>query len=315
VKIPPESSREYNCIVGSDDLVSVVIPAYNNARYLDASVGSVLGQSHTNLECLVIDDGSTDDTADVVRRMRDARLRYVWKENRGTVADARNRGISEARGAFVAFLDADDAWHPEKLAVQLEVLRRRPSVGMVYCAYAITDEALNVRTVVSPDEHDPALRKWLLLEGSGIAASSTAVVRSEVLADAGGYRLELSVSEDLEFAERLARHTEIAAAPECLAYYRTHPTQSRHRPDKYEHDMRWILRHRFLEGEIVDRRSWARGTANLETRLFFLRLRAHQPHSAVAHLAAALRASPSRPFLLPLEAAVRRLRRRRGGAQ
>src|ERR1700749_83796 len=104
------------------DLVSVIMPAYNSGRYLAESVRSVQAQTFGGWELVVVDDGSTDDTGEVARRLAeaDARVRYVRRPNGGQAA-ARNTGLAEARGRLVAFLDADDLWLPEKLEAQMEV--------------------------------------------------------------------------------------------------------------------------------------------------------------------------------------------------
>src|SRR4051794_17952991 len=103
---------------GDVPTVSVVIPAFNAARHLRASVASALSQEGVELECIVVDDGSTDGTAEVLASIEDDRLRCLHKENRGTASDARNVGMEAARGDYVAFLDADDVWLPGKLRRQ-----------------------------------------------------------------------------------------------------------------------------------------------------------------------------------------------------
>jgi glycosyltransferase involved in cell wall biosynthesis len=110
----------------SEPLVSCVVPVFNGERYLAAAVRSIRDQSHRRREVIVVDDGSTDGTASVVASLGPD-LRYVRQENAGPVV-ARNRGIGEATGAFVAFLDADDLWHPDKLARQLARFRARPQL-------------------------------------------------------------------------------------------------------------------------------------------------------------------------------------------
>src|SRR5262245_16845767 len=104
--------------------VSVIIPSYNSARYLTDAVSSVLGQTFLDFEVLIIDDGSTDDTAAVISRYGE-RVGYIRQLNAG-VAAARNRGIKESRGRYVAFLDADDTWHQDKLETQVRALRENP---------------------------------------------------------------------------------------------------------------------------------------------------------------------------------------------
>src|SRR3954471_18427883 len=112
-------------------LISVVVIAHNCEDYVGHAVASVLGQTWQHLELIVVDDGSTDSTASVVHAHDNGRLRYVRQANRGPNA-ARNEGIRRARGEFVAFLDCDDWWAPTKLEKQIELVRSRPSVGLVY---------------------------------------------------------------------------------------------------------------------------------------------------------------------------------------
>ena len=114
--------------------ISVVIPAYNHGRFLREAIDSVLAQTYAPLEIIVVDDGSTDDTEQIVRSYGD-RVRYIRQQNAG-VGAARNNGIANARGEYVAFLDSDDLWLPEKLAVQVEYMRRHPecaACAVPYC--------------------------------------------------------------------------------------------------------------------------------------------------------------------------------------
>lgn len=115
--------------MSADVTISVIIPAWNAERYLDEALDSALAQTPRPTEILVIDDGSTDGTAEVAGR-RGPPIRCVRQEHRGPAA-ARNAGIREARGELIAFLDADDVWLPAKLGRQLEVLSRRPALGVV----------------------------------------------------------------------------------------------------------------------------------------------------------------------------------------
>lgn len=115
----------------SHPLISVVISTYNTGRYLPETLKSVLAQTHPNLEVILVDDGSTDDTADRVEPYLD-RLRFLRRPH-GGLAAGRNAGLALANGDYIALLDADDLWLPEKLAVQLEIARRRPESGMIVC--------------------------------------------------------------------------------------------------------------------------------------------------------------------------------------
>ncbi len=122
---------------GSSGLVSVVIPTYNRALHLGAAIESALGQTYRPLEVIVVDDGSTDGTADVVATFG-SDVRYLHQPN-GGVAAARNLGLRHARGEFIAFLDSDDRWQPWKLAAQVELLRKRPDIGMVWTDMTAVD--------------------------------------------------------------------------------------------------------------------------------------------------------------------------------
>src|SRR5262245_26303833 len=117
----------------AEALVSVVIPSYNRAYCITKSVDSALGQTHTNVEVLIVDDGSKDNTAEVVEKAygSEPRVRYLRQENQG-VAAARNYGLREARGDFIALLDSDDLWLPWKLEAQLRCLAKLPEAGMVW---------------------------------------------------------------------------------------------------------------------------------------------------------------------------------------
>lgn len=118
--------------------VSVIIPAYNCAPYLPSAINSVLAQSHGDLEIIVVDDGSTDDTGAALRPW-DGRVRCIRQNNQG-VAAARNTGLRHASGEYVAFLDADDAWYSEKLAIQLSILTARPDLLAVCAEFGLADE-------------------------------------------------------------------------------------------------------------------------------------------------------------------------------
>ena len=117
--------------------VSAIIPVHNGELYVADSVRSVLGQSHAVAECIVVDDGSTDNTRDVLASFGSS-IVVVHQEHRG-VSAARNAGIREARGDYLAFLDADDVWFPDKIAVQLGALQSAPHAGAAYSGFVITE--------------------------------------------------------------------------------------------------------------------------------------------------------------------------------
>jgi glycosyltransferase involved in cell wall biosynthesis len=129
-----------------DKLVSVIIPAYNQGQYLGKTIQSVLDQDYPEFEILVIDDGSTDDTADVTRRFADPRIRYIYQENRG-LSGARNTGIQHAHGQYLTYLDSDDLFLPEKLSLLVGALEANTQAGFA------AGQAIPI------DEHDRPIGK------------------------------------------------------------------------------------------------------------------------------------------------------------
>ncbi len=127
--------------ISSDPFVSVIMPVHNGERYIEKSIRSVMKQTYNNWELLVIDDFSSDSTADVVSTLceEDKRVRYIKNPQNIGTAKSRNRGLDLSKGDFVAFLDADDVWKPEKLEIQLQKLKDK-NVDLVYSSYEIVNE-------------------------------------------------------------------------------------------------------------------------------------------------------------------------------
>jgi glycosyltransferase involved in cell wall biosynthesis len=182
--------------------VSVIIPAYNCARWLGQAIDSVLGQTLRDLELLVIDDGSTDATGEVARAYGD-RLRYARQENRGPAA-ARNHGMRLARGELIAFLDADDLWLPAKLERQAALLDRDPRVGVVYCDGLFIDP--DGRPIENYVRQTPLHRGRVAIElfCDHFLMTPAVVFRRVLLETAGAFDESLRVGEDYDFFLRLA---------------------------------------------------------------------------------------------------------------
>lgn len=203
-------------------LVSVIIPCYNAARFVVPAVESVLAQSYRPVEVIVVDDGSTDDTARVLEPYQKA-IRYIGQPNGGP-AGARNRGLAQARGELIAFLDADDAWLPDKLALQVRSLKDAPGAALVHSDVYYYDEATGVRTRRDFPRGDYAGHCYLLLfQGSRVTFSSV-VVRRECLEQVGGFdeTIRHASVEDYDLLLRVARRFAFAYTPEPLVVYRLH---------------------------------------------------------------------------------------------
>src|SRR5262249_54645146 len=206
-------------------LISVIIPAYNDAATVERTISSALNQTYSNLEVLVVDDGSTDETALVVRRMADAdrRIRLLQKANGGLVS-ARNNGIAHAGGEFIAPIDADDLWHPQKIEKQVAVMRDSGDrVGLVYCWSRAIDEEDRVLWDVSPCSLRGNVYAALIIRN--FLPSGAPLVRRRCVEEIGGYDETLSARgatccEDLKFNWDIARRFDFDLVPEFLFSYR-----------------------------------------------------------------------------------------------
>lgn len=196
--------------------VSVVIPAYNSSLTLSRAIQSVLAQTFRDFEIVVVDDGSVDDTVESLAPFWNC-IQYVYQENRGRSA-ARNCGISVARGRFVAFLDADDHWHPTKLEKCIPYLSANSRIGLVHSAYyAVSGGTAQIVTRGS-SYCDSNVFSELLFRQS-IGTPSCVVVTAEQLAHTGGFREDLDGTEDWDLWLRIAARSHATYLDNPLAFY------------------------------------------------------------------------------------------------
>jgi len=204
--------------------VSVIIPTFNRAHLVKDAIRSAVVQTVSPLEIVVIDDGSTDDTAQQLADLASELplpLVYVRQENAGGNV-ARNRGVKAAQGAYVAFLDSDDVWHPDKLEKQLAALDARPEAGAVYCGLREV-EVESGRVLSEPNRAYPAGDLVAKLLVSDVTApTSTYVVRRSVMEAAGYFDESLEARQDWDMWIRVARQVPIAVVPEALVDFRHH---------------------------------------------------------------------------------------------
>jgi glycosyltransferase involved in cell wall biosynthesis len=200
--------------------VSVVIPAYNAARFLPEAIESVLQQSYRDFEIVVVDDGSTDSTEAVLRSYRD-RLTYFRQTNRGA-AGARNQGIKLARGRYVAFLDADDRWMPGKLAEQVAVLNSDSGVGLVCSDVEVVSEAGDPLPSFLADKQNASGNVFNLLLRSSFILTSSVLVRRKCVLEVGLFDESLPVSEDLDLWLRIAYRWKVQVLPHTTVIRRKH---------------------------------------------------------------------------------------------
>ena len=218
---------------GTQPLVSVIIPAYNAEGFLSLTLASARAQTHPNLEILIVDDGSTDATLAIARdaAKTDHRIRVMTSgQGNAGVAAARNRGLAEARGEYVAPLDADDVWHPENLVVQLAALQAAgPGVAVCYAWYVVIDENGELQGV-GPRNRLTRKREILRAECNGnfIGNASSTLIRREAIERVGGYDCTLRARhgqgcEDQALYMALAERWNFAVVPNYLIAYRNHP--------------------------------------------------------------------------------------------
>ena len=237
--------------------VSVVIPLYNKAAYVHRAVGSVFAQSFEDLEVVVVDDGSTDAGGETVAAIEDPRLRLIRQANAG-VAAARNVGIGASRGRWVAFLDADDTWHPDRLARQFAALLRAPDVVWAAGAFVTSGRGRVRQAPQTPDAwfaEPGVLKDALFILGAGwMLWTGTVMVRRDVLAQLGGFDPMLKVGEDIYLWARLAvQHPRLVYVRAPIA--------------TYSQDIRDSLTRRAAADGILDQLELARRLITLSTAL------------------------------------------------
>ena len=185
--------------------VTVVIPTHNRAYLIARTVGYVLDQTYDDFKVIVVDNGSKDNTKDVVAGITDSRVQYIYQEDTGSPASPRNTGISQARGNYVAFLDDDDVWYPTKLEQVVEVFTQDPDIAVV-CHYEDERRFGEIRGVLRYGPAEPDMYRRLLFGGNCLSGSAT-TVKTEALRAVGGCREERGYFEieDYDLWIRLAR--------------------------------------------------------------------------------------------------------------
>jgi glycosyltransferase involved in cell wall biosynthesis len=202
----------------ADEQVSVVIASYNTGRYLPLAVESVLGQSYPDVHVWIIDDGSTDDTPAVIQRWRDEPRVHVHRQPNGGQARAKNQGVALSRGRFVAFLDADDVWLPDKLVRQMPLFSGQPEVGVVYSDYELMDGDGRKLPKGPILMHRGWVSGALLIEN--FVPFPSAVVRRTCLERHGPFDESLCMGIDYDLWLRLSPHYQFDFIPDAMVRYR-----------------------------------------------------------------------------------------------
>ncbi len=223
----------------TDPRVSIVVPVYNAERTLAATLRSVWAQTCGDFELLVVNDGSTDGTAALLAGQSDPRLRVISHRNAG-VSASRNRGVAEARGEFVAFLDGDDLWTPDKLQAQVAALQGAPDAALVYSWTDLIDEA---GRVIQRGSHVVANGRVypLLASRNFLDCGSTPLIRRSALIEAGPFDETLKGGEDWDLWLRLATRHAFVCLPVVQVQYRVHGSSAVSRPEQQVRDVRTVI--------------------------------------------------------------------------
>ena len=203
--------------------VSIIMPTFNSHQWISESIQSVLGQSFDNWELIIVNDGSTDNSVEIIQTyLNDKRIKLLHQKNLGP-ANARNYGISKCNGEFIAFLDSDDIWLHEKLQIQLQFFESNPHIGLVYSNYNLFYDNPKLTLPLRqsnwfhtwPDNH-----RLLVYDFIGIL---TVVVRSSIIKKLGGFNENLFGTEDWDLWIKVAQFYKISKIEKVTASYRVHP--------------------------------------------------------------------------------------------
>jgi len=231
-------------------IVSVIIPLYNKEKWIERTLYSVLNQTFTDWEAIIVDDGSTDRSVEVVEEFiqKNPGNWVLIKNHNAGQCRTRNSGIARADGEYVAFLDADDIWSSNKLFDQVEVLKNNSEVSLVISPYIIfsdVNKKKNHRLVLHKNS-EKLLHRWLRMQGYGAGTESTGMTRASLLKEIGGFDERLSTSAGLYLTIELANRGRVVFSNSSLMAYRIHTGQWHSNTEILSRDM-YALSARYVQ--------------------------------------------------------------------
>lgn len=239
-------------------LVSVIIPCFNSSVYIEQTLKSVLSQTYNNIELILVDDHSTDNTIDILKQalLRDKRVRVLTQLNRKGVSAARNAGIKESRGDYLAFIDHDDLWLPEKLSKQMALFRADKSVSLVFARASIFSDSHKYEGMAGGFGKPSRGYVFKQLLAGHFIPLPTVVIRREVFDGIDEWFVEsMEMAEEIELFLRIAYKFKVDYCDEVLACWRSHPgNDSKLRLGLLPKDYKVIIERlqRFIPGFAVD---------------------------------------------------------------
>ena len=208
-------------------IVSVIIPAFNMERHIKETIDSVLSQTYTNFEIIVVDDGSTDNTAAIVKSIKDGRLKYFYQPNSGLPAKPRNKGVELSRGEYIAFLDHDDLWMKDKLEKQMAIMQQDSNLALISTnALVMIDTRMTNKQVFKCLKTGYFIDKEFMPDLNII--QSTVIIKKSVFLAVGGYNedADLKAIEDYDLWLRIYPRYSCFYLSDCLIIYRIIETSS-----------------------------------------------------------------------------------------
>lgn len=231
----------------NEPLISIIIPNYNYAKYIARTIDSALAQTYPNIEVVVVDDESKDDSLDVLEEFG-SRIKVIAQTNQG-VSAARNNGVAASSGELVAFLDADDLWSPEKLERQMAIIDRDAEIGLVHCWMTYIDTEDKPMGQMADGTAGQIAAEILRFDGGGvIGAGSTSLIPRRVFDEVGGFDVRMSTAADWDISYRIAARYKIGMVCEPLVQYRIHNSNMHGNVAAMEHDMVLAMKNAFVDG-------------------------------------------------------------------
>lgn len=256
--------------------VDIIIPSFNGAKYLPAAIESVISQTFEDWQIVLVDDGSTDNTTEVIgpyQARLGAKLRYIKQENRGLPA-ARNTAIRASSSEFLALLDADDVWLPCRLSSSLRVMAERPQAGLTYGLVKFIDPEGRIGEIFlgNPRNAEGLIAPYIYMRTVELPCP-TITFRRKCIDDVGVFDETLRASEDRDLWLRIALRNEVAFVPEILAYYRRSPNSMSTDPQRMlQAQLQFIRKHYGSKGcglrcrQAALARSYKQNAENLKMR-------------------------------------------------
>jgi glycosyltransferase involved in cell wall biosynthesis len=236
--------------------VSVVIPTYNTARFIADAIDSALAQSYKPSEIIVIDDGSSDNTREVITHYGD-KIKYIYQSNAGP-ASARNKGVKEARGEWIAFLDSDDYWDKDHLELLLKHAQDHPDASLIYCGKKWVD--MDGKLIQDSFEQTQFPSGWIfkdMFTANYISSTSVVLVKKGIFIELGGFDKQLRIAEDYDLWIRIAAVSPICGVPIYTLNYRRHENNlTLQTVEQYKADLIVLEKaQKMIRSQMVDRQN------------------------------------------------------------